>query len=376
MFSFPPDFQDINERLAVITEKEVRKALSLPSLDIDGFIALLSPAAEAFLGELSRKSSAVTQQRFGRTIQLYAPLYLSNYCQNRCKYCGFSAENRIERRVLTIEEAEAEATILRNRGFNHILLVSGEAPGRLGVDYLEEIAFRFRDKFAAVSIEVQPLATDEYLRLFNAGITSVAIYQETYHRPTFADVHISGPKSNYEFRLETPARAAEAGMREVGIGALLGLADWRCEGVALAMHLAVLRKKFWQTAFTISFPRLCPAEGNFPPNVLVSEKNLAQLIFAMRLFDPDVGLILSTREEERFRDGMIDLGPTRYSAGSCTAPGGYGDPELAGEQFSIGDHRSLEDVKKMIRNHGYDPVRKDWDSSFQCVSNTHNPCSG
>ncbi len=368
MFSFPPDFQEINKKLNTITEGDVRKALSFSVLGIDGLVALLSPAAEVLLGDLVRKSSNITQQRFGRTIQLYAPLYLSSFCQNRCKYCGFSAENHIDRRVLSLDEAEAEAAILQERGFDHILLVSGEAPGRLGVEYLEKVATRLKDKFAAVSIEVQPLTTAEYKRLFEAGVSAVAIYQETYDQPTFADVHVSGPKSDYDFRLDTPARAAEAGMREVGIGALLGLANWRCEGVALAMHLDLLRKKFWQTAFTVSFPRLRPAEGDFPPLVPVGEKNLAQLIFAMRLFDPDVGLVLSTREEERFRDGMVGLGPTRYSAGSCTAPGGYSDPKLAGEQFSIGDHRSLDEVKGMIRRHGFDPVRKDWDTTFQCNS--------
>lgn len=205
--------------------------------------------------------------------------------------------------------------------------------------------------------------------MFRAGITGVAVYQETYDRQTYARVHRAGLKCDYDFRLQTPARAAAAGMREVGIGALLGLADWRAEGLALGIHLAGLRKRFWRTAFTISFPRLRPAAGDFEPLVPVSEKDLAQLIFGLRLFDPDVGIILSTREESRFRDGMIGLGPTRYSAGSCTAPGGYGNPDLHGEQFAIGDHRSLSEVCLAIRRKGFDPVRKDWDAGFQISDN-------
>jgi len=178
-------------------------------------------------------------------------------------------------------------------------------------------------------------------------------------------VHLSGKKCDYDFRLETPARAAAAGMRELGIGALLGLADWRCEGLVLGRHLAWLRKHFWQTNFTVSFPRLRPAAGEFEPMVAVSEKNLSQLIFGLRIVDPDVGLILSTREEARYRDGMLGLGPTRYSAGSCTAPGGYSSDEHEGEQFSVGDHRSITEVCSVIADKGFDPVCKDWDKEFQ-----------
>jgi 2-iminoacetate synthase len=264
-----------------------------------------------------------------------------------------------------MEEAECEMDILHERGFNHVLLVSGEAPVKMGVAYLEELARRTRDRFASITIEVQPLSTEEYARLFEAGITGVAIYQETYDRKVYDQVHLSGKKCDYDFRLESPARVARAGMREVGIGALLGLTGWRCEGLALGLHLAWLRKNFWRTALTVSFPRLRPAEGDFQPLTTVTEKDLSQLLFALRIYDPDVGLLLSTREEERFRNGMIGLGPTRYSAGSCTAPGGYAHPELEGEQFSVGDSRTLAEVCASIKMKGHDPVRKDWDSSFQ-----------
>lgn len=359
---------DINELTALISSRnksDVLKALRGKHLSINDLAALISPAAEAYLPEMATRSQSITQQRFGRAIQIYAPLYLSSYCTNQCLYCGFSAENKIHRRCLSIEEVEEEANTLKQRGISHLLLVSGEAPKMMGVDFVEQVALRLKDHFAALSIEIQPLTETEYARLFAAGITSVAVYQETYDPILYQKMHLSGTKSDYSYRLETPARAAAAGMREVGIGALLGLGDWRVEGLALALHLAWLRKHFWRTGFTISFPRIRPAEGGFQALASVSERNLTQLIFALRLFDHNVGLLLSTREEARYRNGMLGLGPTRYSAGSCTAPGGYAHEDASAEQFTVDDHRSIAEVCLAIHNQGFDPVRKDWDSCFQ-----------
>lgn len=363
-----PEFAKLRQWIASTSELDVRRALAKELTDIHDLAALLSPAAEEFLPDMAAIAAGITRQRFGRTTQIYAPLYLSNLCTNRCAYCGFSADNKIPRRKLTIDEAVTEADILSGRGFEHILLVTGEAPKAIGVDYLEKLALILRGRFAALSIEVQPLEREEYERLFKAGITAVAVYQETYDREMYRQVHLAGKKCDFDYRLDTPARAAAAGMREIGIGSLLGLTDWRAEGLALAMHLEWLRKYFWQTSFTISFPRLRPAAGDFEPIVPVNEKNLSQLIFALRMFDHDVGLILSTREEARYRDGMIGLGPTRYSAGSCTAPGGYAHPELEGEQFSVGDHRSITEVSNALIAKGFDPVYKDWDKEFQVES--------
>jgi len=360
-----PHFVQLKDQVNSCTDEDVKRRLQAGNLNTNDLAALLSPEADKHLEAMAKRSADITAQRFGKTTQIYAPLYVSSFCTNRCSYCGFAADNKIERRILSLEEAESEAMLLHQRGFNHILLVSGEAPAKLGVEYLEKLALRLRHRFAAISIEVQPLATEEYARLFAAGITSVAIYQETYDRETYSKVHLSGMKCDFDFRLDTPARAAAGGMREVGIGALLGLSDWRTEGLALGMHLAWLRKKFWRTALTVSFPRLRPAAGEFQPLCKVTERDLSHLIFALRLFDPDVGIILSTREEARYRNGMIGLGPTRYSAGSCTAPGGYSNPEITGEQFAIGDHRSIKEVCAAIKEKGYDPVRKDWDAGFQ-----------
>ena len=361
----PPDFLELQQQFSTVHEKHVQAVLRKTSCSLDDLIILLSPAAEPFLPQMAARSREITGQRFGCISQIFAPLYLSNFCINRCAYCGFAADNTIPRRKLSVSEAVQEAEILQQRGFQHILLVTGEAPAKAGVDYLVEIAEKLRNRFAALSIEVQPLEQEEYARLFKAGITAVAVYQETYDRRVYTQVHLAGKKCDYDFRLATPARAAAAGMREIGIGALLGLADWRSEGVTLAMHLAWLRKNFWQTNYTVSFPRLRPAAGSFEPLVDVTEKNLSQLIFGLRIFDPDVGLILSTREEARYRDGMLGLGPTRYSAGSCTAPGGYSSDEHEGEQFSVGDHRSISEVCSMITAKGFDPVCKDWDREFQ-----------
>jgi len=364
MFTIP-SFTDLKNQVSSCTDADVKRSLRANHLNAADLAALLAPAADKYLATMAKRSADITAQRFGKTTQIYAPLYVSSFCTNRCSYCGFSADNKIERRLLSIDEAEAEAMILYQRGFNHILLVSGEAPAKLGVEYLEQIALRLRHRFAAISIEVQPLAQEEYARLFKAGITSVAIYQETYDRETYKKVHLSGMKCDFDFRLDTPARAAAGSMREVGIGTLLGLSDWRAEGLALGMHLAWLRKNFWRTALTVSFPRLRPAAGEFHPLCEVTERDLSHLIFALRLFDPDVGIILSTREEARYRNGMIGLGPTRYSAGSCTAPGGYSNPDQAGEQFTIGDHRNINEVCAAIKQKGFDPVRKDWDAGFQ-----------
>lgn len=360
-----PDFSFFSDEIKYKTSADVRRALAVSSPNLEHLAAMLSPAAVPFLGEMAARSRQLTRLRFGKTTQLYGPIYLSNFCTNSCAYCGFAARNRIERRKLTFEEAEQEADILLKRGFQHILLVSGEAEKVLDVDYLEEITRRLKTRFASISIEVQPLSEEAYTRLFKAGITSVAIYQETYNREVYDTVHLGGKKKDFDFRLDTPARACAAGMREVGLGSLLGLAEWRAEGLALGYHLGWLKKQFWKTAFTMSFPRLRPAAGCFEPNVVVTETDLSQLIFALRIFDNDLGLVLSTREQASYRNGMLTLGPTRYSAGSCTAPGGYANPELEGEQFEVGDHRSLDEVADFIRSNGFDPVYKDWDPAFQ-----------
>lgn len=362
-----PDYRDLARLIATRTNEDVQRALRAEVLSLNDLAALVSPRADEHLAVMAAKSQTITRQRFGRVVQIYAPLYVSNYCTNRCLYCGFSAEHPIRRRRLTLEEVEKEADTLKNRGVNHLLLVSGEAPKMMGVEYIEQVAERLKDRFASLSIEIQPLTEAEYARVFAAGITSVAVYQETYNPELYQQLHLSGNKADYTYRLATPERAAAAGMREVGIGTLLGLGDWRTEGLVLGLHLSWLRKRFWRTGFTVSFPRIRPAEGGFRALAPVSERDLSQLIFALRIFDHDVGLLLSTREEARYRNGMVGLGPTRYSAGSCTSPGGYAEGEDSDEQFTVDDIRSVAEVCAAIQGQGYDPVRKDWDACFQAL---------
>ncbi len=361
----PPSQDTLEQTIHSATSNDVERILKRRSCTAKELPVLLSTAAEKYLPQMAEIASNLTLQRFGKTIQLYTPLYISNYCSNNCVYCGFAAKNKITRKCLTPEEIEQEALILHNRGFQHLLLVTGEAEKKVSAQDLADITDNLKEQFASVSIEVQPFETEDYQLLFEAGVTSVAVYQETYQRKLYDTLHLSGKKKDYDFRLATPERACKAGMREVGIGALLGLADWRIDGATLGYHLEWLRRHYWRTNFTVSFPRLRPATGGFEPLHPVTTRQLSQLIFALRILDPDVGLIISTREEQEYRDGMVGLGPTRYSAGSSTTPGGYSKPDAAGEQWNVGDQRSLKEVVNMLKQKGFDPVYKNWDSTFQ-----------
>jgi 2-iminoacetate synthase len=306
-------------------------------------------------------------------------LYLSNYCTNSCSYCGFNKENKSERTRLTIDQALEEADIIASEGFRDILLVSSEDRKFISVDYLVELAGKLREKFASISIEIYQLSSDEYARLFKAGIEGVTLYQETYDRQAYKYYHPEGPKSDYDNRLLTPEHIAAAGMREVGLGVLLGLTDWRIETLALAEHAHYLIRRYWQAHVSFSFPRLRPARGTgFQPvktrprwpchgaqfKHLLSDKNLVQMITALRLCFADAGLVLSTRERAQLRDHLIKLGITKLSAGSKTNPGGYSGRCQAIEQFQIDDNRSPAQVAAMIKRHGFEPVWKDWDVAF------------
>jgi 2-iminoacetate synthase len=328
---------------------------------MERLVALLSPAAAGRLESLAERSHALAVRRFGRTIQLYAPLYLSNVCVNICHYCGFSVTNRIPRRTLTSEEAARECRHLVGRGFAHVLLVSGEHPREVSVDYLDEVVRRLHPMVASLSIEVQPFEEAEYRRLARSGVDGLVVYQETYDPPLYARMHPKGYKRDYRYRLEALERGYRAGMRRLGIGILLGLGDWRRDALVLGAHAAYLFKHGWQAHLTISLPRLRPAAGGFEPLQPVTDQELVQMICALRLVFPDVGLVLSTREAPEFRDGLMRLGVTQMSAGSRTEPGGYGHPGEELEQFAIEDRRSPAEVARSIRRAGYDPVWKDWE---------------
>jgi len=355
---------EVLDRIESKTAADVERALSAERLRPEDLQALLSPAAGEQLEALAQQAHRLTRRRFGNTILLYAPLYLSNECSNGCRYCGFNAANKVPRRTLNLDEMERDAKVLHDQGFRHILLVTGEAPGKFGDDELEAAVRRIKPLFSSVSLEVYPMSTEGYKRMVDAGVDGLTIYQETYARDLYAELHPFGKKRDYDFRLLTPERGGAAGLRRIGIGALLGLGHFRSEAFFVGLHGRHLARRYWRSHLSVSFPRLRPAEGGFAPRVPVSDRSFVQLICALRLLLPDAGLVLSTRESARLRDNLLPLGITQMSAGSCTAPGGYADGEDSTRQFAIDDDRSPEEVCTMIRRQGYEAVWKDWDSAF------------
>ena len=356
------------KRLEEISIDDVERAMSenVGSYNLEKLMPLVSPAAEGYLEEMAQLAHQLTIQRFGRTIRLYAPLYLSNYCTNSCRYCGFNRENEFKRTRLTIDQALEEADVIASEGFRDILLVGSEDRQFISIDYLSELAKRLRNKFSSISIEIYKASANEYSRLFRSGIEGVTLYQETYDRQAYEYYHPAGPKSDYDNRLSAPDHIASAGMREIGLGVLLGLSDWRIETLALAEHAHYLIKRYWQSHISFSFPRLRPAYnvGDSQFEHLLSDKNLVQMVIALRLCFADAGMTLSTRESVQIRDHLVKLGITKLSAGSRTSPGGYSGRTGATEQFEINDNRSPAQVADMIKRQGFEPVWKDWDTAF------------
>lgn len=346
------------------TEADVRMALQNPKRSLEDFKALISPAAKPFIEEMARQSNVITRKRFGNTMQMYAPMYLSNECQNICTYCGFSLTNKIPRKTLTDAEIIKEAKFLQTKGYDHILLVTGEANKTVGIDYMSNAVRLLRPYFSNISIEIQPLEQEEYEHLINDGLYATLVYQETYHRKTYKVHHPKGKKSNFDYRLETADRLGRAGIHKIGIGALFGLEDWRADSFFTALHLKYLQKTYWKTKYSISFPRLRPFSGGLEPKVEMTDADLVQLICAYRLLDEDVELSISTRESEIFRDHIIHLGITSMSAESKTNPGGYVVDRQSLEQFEISDERSTGEIASVLSKNGIEPVWKDWEKSW------------
>ncbi|UTW66203.1 2-iminoacetate synthase ThiH [bacterium SCSIO 12643] len=343
------------------TTADVQHALYAPKRTLEDFKALISPAAKPFLEQMAQISMRQTKKRFGNTMQMYAPMYLSNECQNVCTYCGFSFTNKIPRRTLTDDEILQEVAYLKSKGYDHILLVTGEANRTVGVDYINHAIQLIRSQFANITIEVQPLDQNEYELLIENGLYAVLVYQETYHQEEYRKHHPKGKKSNFQYRLETPDRLGRAGIHKIGLGALFGLEDWRADSFFTALHLKYLQKTYWKTKYSISFPRLRPHTGDVQPKVEMTDADLVQLICAYRLFDEDVELSLSTRESELFRDHVVHLGITTVSAESKTNPGGYAVEPESLEQFEISDNRTTEEIEQMLQSKGFEVVWKDWE---------------
>jgi len=346
------------------TSRDVERALAMERRGLHELAVLLSPAAADRLEDMAQAAHRITVHRFGRAVRLFAPLYLSNECVSVCTYCGFSAGNEIVRRTLTPAEARVEAEVLVERGFRHVLLVAGEHARIVSKDYLVECVEALAPIVPELSLEVQVWDEATYRRLVDAGCDGLVVYQETYDPTTYAEVHRKGKKRNYDWRLAAPDRGAAAGMRRLGIGALLGLHDdWRADALALGTHARALIRRWWRCEVAVAVPRLRPAAGGFEPADPVSDADLVQLICALRLVMPDVGVSLSTREPPALRDALLRLGVTSMSAGSHTEPGGYAAPTDAEPQFAVGDERSPAEVAAVLRAAGYDPVWKDWQRS-------------
>lgn len=347
---------------AGITAQDVERALARDTLTERDYLALLSPAARAFLEPMAQKARRLTIQHFGRVIVLYTPLYLSNYCVNRCLYCGLNAANQIARKTLTLKEIEAEGKAIAATGLRHLLLLTGESRHHAPLSYLVEAAGILRPYFSSLGIEVYPLETEEYRTLLEAGIDSLTIYQEVYDEEIYMQVHQAGPKRDYRYRLEAPERGCQAGMVSVNIGALLGLNDWRREAFITGLHAAYLQDHYWATEIAVSFPRLRPHAGsNFIPPIKVTDADLVQMMLALRLYRPRVGITISTRERPELRDRLVMLGVTKLSAGSSTEVGGRTTADKGEAQFEVADRRTVAEIYQMVLRQGYQPVLKDWE---------------
>ncbi|MBL7637792.1 2-iminoacetate synthase ThiH [Atlantibacter hermannii] len=357
------DWDDIRLCINSKTPDDVERALRCPRPGREEMMALLSPAADAYLEPLARQAQRLTRQRFGHTVSFYVPLYLSNLCANDCTYCGFSMSNRIKRKTLDADEIARECAAIKALGFDHLLLVTGEHQSKVGMDYFRTHFPAIRQQFASLQMEVQPLAEQEYAELKTLGLDGVMVYQETYHEAVYARHHLRGNKQDFFWRLETPDRLGRAGIDRIGLGALIGLSDsWRVDCYMVAEHLLWLQQHYWKSRYSISFPRLRPCTGGVEPASIMDERQLVQTICAFRLLAPEVELSLSTRESPAFRDNVIPLAITSVSAFSKTQPGGYADdhPEL--EQFAPHDARRPDEVAAALSRSGIQPVWKDWDS--------------
>ncbi len=325
---------------------------------------LLSAEAAPSLEKMAEIAQEKRRKFFGNTIKMFTPFYISNYCSNGCLYCAFKADNKIVRKQLTIDEIRSETSEIAKSGIRQILVLTGEAKNVTTFDYMKEAISEIDNHFSSVSMEVHPMETEEYAELVDCGLDALTVYQETYNREVYKVQHPYGQKSEYDWRLATPDRAAVAGVRSIQIGALIGLDDYRRELGAMAIHLDYLCKKYPDVEMSISLPRLRPIVGDdLVVDYPISDRDYAQVLLAFRIMFPHVGITLSTREEEKMRNGLIPLGVTKISAGVSTAVGDHQE-EAGDEQFEIADERSLEEMCTWLEDNGFQPVLHDWNSKL------------
>lgn len=353
------DFSDYFES---VTVSDIQNSISKDRLDAYDLLNLLSPRAQEYLEPMAQKAQKITHQYFGRTIGLYTPIYISDFCSNHCTYCGFNKNTPFQRTKLTLEQIEQEAKVIAAQGIRHILVLTGEAPAKTPITYLEAAVAILRKYFASVALEMFPMDIEEYQCLIASGADSLTIYQEVYDQDIYAQVHPKGKKSDYHYRLTTPDRGAKAGFRAINIGPLFGLGDPRIEAFFTALHAGYLEYEYPDVEISISLPRMTKAQGGIEPNHTLTDVGFVQFMLAFRLYMPRLGITISTRESAVFRDRLIHLGATRFSAGSNTSVGGYSmDKQEDSAQFEVTDSRSIDQVVEMIRYQGYQPVFKDWE---------------
>ncbi|NOX34613.1 MAG: 2-iminoacetate synthase ThiH [Deltaproteobacteria bacterium] len=353
---------DFEEYFKSVTNSDIQKSLARDHLDPYDLLNLLSGKAQKFLEQMAQKAQKISLQYFGRTIVLYAPMYISDYCTNYCTYCGFNSLTRFKRTKLSLEEIDREAKAIHDMGICHILVLTGEAPAKTPLSYLEDAVGVLKKYFSSIALEMFPMEEDEYRTLKNAGADSLTVYQEVYDQKIYKDVHLAGRKKDYQYRLLTPERGAKAGFRAVNIGTLFGLGEPRSEAFLTAIHARYLEQKFPDVEVSLSLPRMTKAKGGIEPKHIIDDSSFVRFMLAWRLFMPRVGINISTRESENFRDKLIYLGATKYSAGSKTDVGGYAlKADDSTVQFEVTDQRSVEKIARMIRQKGYQPVFKDWE---------------
>lgn len=344
-----------------VTEEKIEYILAKNRITEEDFLHLLSPKAEHYLEEMAQIANNISLRQFGRTILLYTPMYLSNYCVNKCLYCGYNLENGIRRKKLTLKEVEEEGKTIYEMGYRHILILTGESRKHSPISYIKDCVKVLKKYFSSIAIEIYPLEEKEYRELIDSGVDSLTLYQEVYNEETYKKVHVAGPKSNYIYRLDAPERAAKAKINSLGIGALLGLDDWRREAFFTGLHGKYIEKNYPDVELTLSTPRIRPHAGSFKYIKEVTDKNIVQAMLAYKIFIQRAGINITTRERSEFRDNLIPLGVTKMSASVSTEVGGHSNKDKGDKQFEIDDSRSLEDIRNSIRSKGYQPIFKDWE---------------
>lgn len=346
----------------IYTAKDVKEALAAVTCSVDNFKALLSPAALPFLEEIAQKAQKETRKHFGNSVAIFTPLYIANYCENYCVYCGFNCHNKIKRAQLNAEEIEKEMQAIAETGLEEVLILTGESPNKSSVEYIGEACKIAKKYFKLIGLEVYPMDSKDYAYLHECGADFVTVFQETYNSDKYKTLHLGGRKRIFPYRLNAQERAIMGGMRGVGFAALLGLDDFRKDALATGMHAYLLQKKYPHAEIAFSCPRLRPIINNDKINPKdVHEPQLLQIICAYRIFMPFASITISTRECERFRDNIIQIAATKISAGVNVGIGGHSQEEEKGdEQFEISDGRSVDEIYQMIEDNGMQPVMTDY----------------